>query len=167
MTARTAWAGGTLDGANGAYFSAFGSEINSLANTDAVLSTLSFDNTVATLVTPDQFLDLSFVGALTASETVGAGAGLAFFLYVLQEDGVTFGDGRLVAGTPLAFQPLLGPMGGIPVQSGTVTTFAGNICGFVIPPRKFSIVMQNNTGFALAASGLSCSISTYRQNVNA
>jgi hypothetical protein len=167
MTARTAWAGGTLDGANGAYFAAFGSEINSLVTGDAVLSTLSFDNTVATLGTPDQFLDLSFVGAFAASETVGAGAGLSFFLYVLQEDGVTFGDGRLVAGTPLAFQPLLGPMGGIPVQTGTVTTFAGNICGFVIPPRKFGIVMQNNTGFALAASGLSCSISTYRQNVNA
>jgi hypothetical protein len=168
MTTKTAWAGGTLNGGNGAYMAAFGTEINSLPTGDAVLSTISFDNTVATLGTPDQFLDLSFTGALTASETVGAGAGLAFFLYCLQADGATFGDGRLVAGTQLAFQPLLCPMGGIPVQTGTaITTFAGNITGFVIPPRKFAIVMQNNTGFALAATGLLCEISTYRQNVNA
>jgi hypothetical protein len=167
MTAKTAWAGGTLNGANGAYFAAFGSEINSLVTGDAVLSTLAFDNTVATIGVPDQFMDVSFVGAFAASETVGAGAGLAFFLYVLEADGVTFGDGRLVAGTPLAFQPLLCPIGGIPVQTGTVTTFAGSISGIVIPPRKFSLVMQNNTLFTLAASGLACSISTYRQNVNA
>ena len=167
MTAKTAWAGGTLDGANGAYFAAFGTEINSLPTGDAVLSTLSFDNTVATLGTPDQFMDLSFVGAYAASETVGAGAGLSFFLYVLQADGVTFGDGRLVAGTQAAFQPLLCPIGGIPIQTGTVTTFAGNITGFVLPPRKFALVLSSNALFTLAASGLSCSISTYRQNVNA
>jgi hypothetical protein len=167
MVARTAWAGGSIASGNGAWVPAFGSEINALPASDSVMSSIAFDNTVATLGTPDQFMDVSFTGALVGSETIGAGAGLSFFLAVLENDGATYGDGRLVAGTPAAFQPLLFPIGGMPIQTGTVTNLAGSISGVVLPPRAFRLVLQNNTGFALAATGLLCSISTYRQNVNA
>jgi hypothetical protein len=167
MVARTAWAGGSIASGNGAWVPAFGSEINALPASDSVLSSIAFDNTVATLGTPDQFMDISFVGALAAAQTLGTSAGLSFFFYQLQGDNVTYGDGRATA-TASAFSPLLMPIGGIPFQSGSgITALAGGITGFVLPPRKFALVMVNLTTFPLAASGNSCWISTYRQNVNA
>lgn len=174
MAARTSWAGGSLGGGNGAFMPAFAlSDMASLPQLSSVLSTIMFDNTVATLGTPDQFMDISFDGAITPSlSTIQSGAGIGFWLAVLQENGTTIYDGRLTPpGTQVpstTYGPLMNPLGGIPISPGTsVTNIAGSLLNVTIPPRKFGLVMQNQSGFAFTATGLTCSISTYRQNTNA
>ena len=129
------------------------------------MSGIAFDNTTAL----DQFMDISFVGAFASAQTVGAGAGIGMWLYTLAHDGTTYGSGRLVAGTQLAFSPMLNPIGGIPLEPlAGVTTFAGSNLGLALPPEAFRLVLQNQTGFAFAAGGAcSCQIKTYRQNTNA
>lgn len=164
MSNLTSWYGGALNSDSVAFQAAFlAADLNGLASGSAVMSSTAFNNTVGL----DQFLDLSFVGVFAASETVVAGAGMGFWLAILQEDGTTYGDGRLTAGTQAAYAPLLNPIGGFPIQVGTITDFWGSSVLNCIPPRNFRLVAQNNTGFALASSGNSCSISTYRQNTNA
>ena len=166
MTNLTSWSGGALNGNSTAYQAAFNaSDLISLANLSSVLSSVTpFDNTTLC----DQFMDVSFVGAFASSQTVGAGAGIGLWLAILQKDGTTYGGGRLVAGTQAAFSPILNPLGGIPIEPGAgVTNISGSYLGFTIPPRKFALILQNQTGFAFASSGCSCSISTYRQNTNA
>lgn len=169
MTARTAWAGGSLNSNLVDFFPAFNAaDLNSLANLSSVLSSVAqFDNTVAL----DQFMDISFVGAIAAASTIASGAGIAFFLWCLQGGGTILGDGRLTPGTQVvstAYTPFLCPLGGFPISPGTaITNIAGSVLNLAIPPRKFALVIQNQTGFAFAASGCSCQISTYRQNTNA
>jgi hypothetical protein len=174
MPGGSAWKQGSLPGmTSGGFAAAFAaSDLNALPQLASVFSTILFDNTVATIVTPDQFMDISFVGALTAAETIAPGAGLSFFLWILQEDNVTYGDGRMVAGTQYAstsYTPLQSSIGGIQISPGTaITNIAGSSLMIPIPPRKFGLVAQNNSGFAFAGGGVcSISISTYRQNTNA
>jgi hypothetical protein len=168
MTANTAWAGGQLN-SSVAFFPAFNAaDLNSLANLASVLSSVAaFDNTAAL----DQFMDISFVGAIAAASTIASGAGVAFFLWTLQAGGTVLGDGRLTPGTQVAattYTPFLCPLGGFPISPGTsITNIAGSVLNIAIPPRKFALVTQNQTGFAFAPSGCSCQISTYRQNTNA
>lgn len=170
MTNLTAWAAGSLPGTtSGAFTPAFNlSDMASLPTLSSVLSTITFDNTVATVGTPDQFMDISFTGALSAPETIPNGAAIGFWLYILQADGTTYGGGRLAAGTQAVFSPSLNPLGGIPIEAGTsITNIAGSVLSLTIPPRKFALVMQNQTTWPFAATGLLCKISTYRQNTNA
>jgi hypothetical protein len=173
MANRTAWSAGSLPGTTtGGFTAAFlAADLASLANLSSVLASVTFDNTVATVTTPDQFMDVSFVGALVSASTLAPGSGLGLWLAILQEDGVTYGDGRVTAGTQTlstAWSPILNPIGGIPLAAGTgITNIAGSALNITIPPRKLSIILQNQTGFAFAASGCACSISTYRQNTNA
>jgi hypothetical protein len=165
MSNKTAWTGGLLNSSSTAFQSAFNAaDLNSLTNTYSVLSSVAaFDNTSQ----GDQFMDISFVGTI-ASSTIVQGAGMAFFLYILQEDASTYGDGRLTAGTQTNYAPLMNSLGGFPIIAGaSVTKVAGSVIGLVIPPRKFALVVQNLSGFNLASSGNACQISTYKQNTNA
>lgn len=164
MTNLTAWQGGALNSNSVAFQSAFlAADLASLANLSSVMSSTAFNNATGL----DQFMDISFVGAI-ASSTIAAGAGISLFLAILQGDGATYGDGRLTVGTQAAYSPLLNPLGGLPIQIGTtITGIIGSVIGLVIPPKSFRLVLQNNTGFALAASGNMGYISTYRQNTNA
>lgn len=165
MMAKTAWAGGSLAGAGAFTPASIGADFAGLANLSSVLCSITFDNTVATLVTPDQFMDLSFVGTI-ASSTITSGAAIGLWMYVLEADGTTIGGGRLVAGTQTVFSPLNNPIGGIPIEVGTtIVNIAGSLLNITIPPRKFTLVAQNQVGFALATGLLSASF--YRQNVNA
>ena len=175
MVAKTAWAGGSLisGGGGGAFTPAFiAADLANLAYLSSVMSSIAFDNTVATLGTPDQFMDVSFVGAITTNGTIPTGAGIGLWLYTLQADNTTYGGGRLIAGSQLAFSPILCPLGGIPIEPfAGVTTIFGSALNLTIPPRAFRLVAQNQiatgAGFALAATGCMISISTYRQNTNA
>lgn len=167
MTNLSSWAGGQLASNSLGFVSAFNSsDINvsgGLAIGASVLSTISFNNATGD---PDQFMDISAVCAL-ASSTITIGAGLSFWMYCLQEDGATYGDGRLVAGTPAVYTPPFPPLPFIPLQTGTtVTTMIGDTGLVTIRPRQFALVVQNNTGFALAATGNTISASFYKQNLN-
>jgi hypothetical protein len=165
MTAKTAWASGSLSTGNVFYPLFLAADLNSLATGASVMSSLSLDNTAAL----DQFMDLSYVGALAAAQTVAAGAGVGLWLACLNADGATYGGGRFTAGTQLAaFNPLLDPLGGIPIEPGAaITAISGLLLNTTLPPRVFRFVAQNQTGFAWAASGNMISGASYRQNVNA
>jgi hypothetical protein len=176
MAGHSAWAGGLLGGSNGAFIPAFAaSDLAGLAYQAAVMSTITFDNTVATLGTPDQFMDISLVGAITTSGIIPTGAGLGLWMYILQADNATWGGGRLAAtGAQLAgFGPIMNSLGGIPIEPGSgVTAISGSSLMISIPPRVFRLVTQNQiasgAGFALApGSGNMISIATYRQATNA
>ena len=170
MANNTAWSGGLLTGVGIAYQPAFNAtDLNGLAAGASVMSSVApFDNTISL----DEFMDISFVGALLTATAFPAGWSIAFFLAVLQGNGSTYGDGRLTPGTQVAgtvYSPIMDPLGGIQPATNTTaaTPIIGDVGGIVIRPRKFALICQNNTTVALAATGNSCYISTYRQNMNA
>lgn len=161
MTNRTAWTGGNLNTGVIAWTAAFGSEIATLANGSAVMSTLVFDNTSFL----DEFIDFSLIATI-ASSTIASGAALGIWLAALQGDNGTYGDGRLAAGTPAAYTPPWPAMGGVQFQTGTtITTLVGDVGGLGLRPIKFRVVAQNISGFNFTAAQLY--LNTYNQNLNA
>jgi len=159
MTSKSAW---TTPG----YVAAFGTEINSLASGASVMSSIAFTNDTDL----QQFMDLS-AQCTIASTTITAGSSLSFFIPYLQQDGTTYGDGALVAGSPTAtWSPLLDPIGGVPtVARAGVTAIVGDIGLVPIRPTAFRLVATNLIlpATALAASGNAVAIKRYSQNLNA
>lgn len=125
--------------------SAFGTEINSLGSGNAVLSSISVTNG-----TPlDMFADFSIVAGGTA--TTAAPNYLGLYLYPLNEDGSTYGDGRFgsaAAGPP----PTQYYVGSISFAAAASTTIAGVTSKIILPPGTFSFVLYNNSGATLASS---------------
>lgn len=159
MTAKTSWATGSLAATWTPAFQT--ADLTALANGASVLSGLTFDNTSI----QDQFIDFSLVAAITSS-TIASGAGVGINAFCLGGDGTTYGNGRMVAGTPItAFNSIVNPLGGIPIDPGTtVTVLAGLLLNATLPPEKMSFVAYNNSGFTFTGM---IWIKTYRQNVNA
>jgi hypothetical protein len=108
----------------------------------------------------DIFADLSInlaSAAFIAPNFVGV------YLYPLNKDGSTYGDGRFAAA---AAGP---PPGNYSVGSiGIVATTAaqeGTLTGIVMPPGSFKFVLWNEGGVAWAASGNTCQYRTYNRSV--
>jgi hypothetical protein len=167
MTSRSAWTGGNL-------FSGFGwnaafnaNDLNSMPNGDAVLSSIAaFDNS-GDSTAPDQFMDLS-VECTISSNTIAAGANFAVWIFYLQEDGSTYGDGSLTAGTQAAVIPGLFLACPIPLRAGSsITNLIGeNLNPLILKPAKFALAISNNSGFTLSSSGNAVKIRTYNINLN-
>lgn len=128
--------------------------LNSIASGNAILSDLQIDNSTAL----DVFCDVSIVlgsAAFVAPNYIG------IYLYPLNKDGTTYGDGRF--GTSAA-----GPPGGS-YQNKTIALVAatqaqeGTAPGFILPPGKFKFVLYNQGGVALASSGNTCQYRTYNR----
>jgi len=137
--------------------SIFGTEINSLANGNAVLSSVSVTNGTAL----DMFADISFVAGGTI--TSAAPNYLGVYLYPLQEDASTYGDGKYVtaaAGPP----PQNYWLGNISFNAAASTTVVGMLEKVVIPPGTFSLVLYNQAGATLASSN-TCKYRTYNRSV--
>lgn len=138
--------------------SAFGSEINSLVSGDAVLSSVSIAN-----ATPlDIFADVSLIAAATATTVAPGFVGL--YLYPLNEDGSTYGDGVLTT-TPAAYTP---PscyyVGSIGLQIAASTYISGMVRGIILPPGTFSFVMLNSAGVNFGST-MTCKYRTYNRSV--
>jgi hypothetical protein len=162
MANTTAWIGGNGVGLTWSTL-INSSDLASIANGSIVLSTVA---DIANGTALDQFMDISAICAISSS-TIAVGANLAFFLYALNEDGSTYGDGQLTAGTQAAKTPatiLLGTVN-IPAVAST-TTLVGYIQGIIIPPGAFRVAMQNNSGFALTSGTQTVKYRTYNQNLN-
>lgn len=163
MTNRTAWTAG-----NGQGLSSWGTLINSadmasMINGDTVLSSVA---DIANGTFLDQFMDISVKCAI-ASSTIAAGANLALWLYLLQEDGSSYGDGQLTAGTPAAVTPTFAPIGTIPlVAAASQTVLLGSITGILLPPQSFRFAIQNNSGFTFTSGTQAVTFKTYNQNLN-
>lgn len=164
MTSRTAWTGGNLS--PGLSWTTFfnGSDLNSLANGSSVLSSESGFTNGTSL---DQFFDVSFQLTI-ASNNIVAGANLTMWMFPLQQDGSTYGDGLLTAGTGAAITPGAFPILVMPitVRSGATSIIGWNTSPLIMPPGSWRPVMQNNTGFALAASGNTGAFRSYNINLN-
>lgn len=141
--------------------SCFGTEINSLASTDAVLSSVSISNGSNL----DMFCDVSFVlGSVTSTGTPMLG----LYLYPLLEDGSTYGDGRFSSATA-AVPPgnyLVG-QAGLPVGTQALSGMFQSLARLpiIIPPGTFKFVLYNGAGVALASSGNTISYRTYNRQV--
>lgn len=151
------WIAGSLQGLTwgNAYTSA--ATFNSIVNGNAILSDLQIDNSTAL----DIFADFAFVGG---SVTTVAPNYIGVYLYPLNSDGVTYGDGRFgssAAGPP----PSNYYVGSIIVPVGT-QALAGMVRGIVLPPGKFKYLIYNQTGVTLAGSGANTILHrTYNRSV--
>jgi len=143
-------------GASAGWASAFGSEIASIVNGNAILSSVNIANGTAL----DEFMDIS---VSMGSFTPVAPNFLAFYAHPLNQDGTTYGDGRF--GTSAA-----GPPGATYYLGNIVlTTGAGVKTGMlqrvIMPPGDFKLVLYNQAGATLAASGSVIKYRSYNRSV--
>jgi hypothetical protein len=162
MANRTAWIAG--NGVGLSWATAINSaDMASMVNGRTVLSSVA---DIANGTNLDQFMDIS-AGLLIASSTIAAGANLAFWIYALLDNGTTYGDGQLTAGTQTATTPTFPPSGIMPlVAAASQTNLYGFVQGVIIPPGSFRLAIQNNSGFALTSGTQTVRYRTYNQNLN-
>lgn len=130
--------------------------LNSIANGNAILSDLQIDNSAAL----DMFARISIA---LASAVFAAPNFIGVYLYPLNKDGTTYGDGRFgssAAGPPPSnyLWAIIGLVAGTQAQEGS-TQF------LPIPPGKFKLVFYNGGGVTLAASGNTCQYETANRSV--
>lgn len=163
MTLRTSWTAG--NGVGYTWTTAInGTDLAALANGSSVLSTVA---DIANQTNQDIYADLS-VRMTVTSHAYLAGANLALYLFALLDDGTTYGDGSLVAGTQAAVVPPFPYVGVIPIRAATITLLAGYVQGIIIPPGSFRFALNNGSGAALGTSA-NCIVKyrTYNLNLNA
>jgi hypothetical protein len=148
------WVGGS--GVGLTWTSISSTEINSLANGNAVLLATQIDNTSAL----DMFMD---IGVQLGSAAFAAPNYLGVYLYPLNQDGSTYGDGRFTSSTTAA-PPVNYYCGSIGLNPAT-SAQEGVLTGIVIPPGKFKIVLMNNGGVALASGSNTVYYRTYNRQV--
>lgn len=162
MTSRTAWTAGNGQGLT------WGTAINSadmvsMANGATVGSSVA---DIANGTNLDMFMDLS-ASCVIASSTIAAGANLAFFIFALNQDASTYGDGQFTNGTQKTQTPTFAPCGVMPLfAAASQTALIGYIQGIIIPPGSFRVAIQNNSGFALTAGTQTVKYRTYNLNLN-
>lgn len=150
------WVAGSGQGLT--WGSAFSTEINSIVNGNAILSSISITNGTAL----DIFADVSFVAGATV--TSAAPAYLGLYLYPLNEDGSTYGDGRFsssATGPP----PSNYFVGSIGFAAAASTTIAGVFSRIILPPGTFKFVLYNQAGVSLASSN-TCDYRTYNRSIS-
>lgn len=164
MTSRTAWTAG--NGVGLTWSTLINSaDMASMTNGQSVLSSVA---DIANGTNLDMFMDIS-ASLVISSSTIVAGANLSFWLYALNQDGTTYGDGQLTAGTaasktPANQQNLIGSMG--LVAAATQTALIGLIQQVIIPPGSFRVAIQNNSGFTLTSGTQTVKYRTYNINLN-
>lgn len=163
MANKTGWAAGRLFN-DLAWHNGFAGETNSLTNTSAVLSSVTFANQTGL----DQLVDVSLVATAAAIYSPAAGAGINVWLAMLAADGSTYGDGRMNT-TPSAYVPPWFAFTWFPIGIGTSLATSVPIVqtmpGLAIPPGSFKLAVQNLAGFTLSA--LQVSLRSYDQDLNA
>lgn len=171
MANKTSWVAGAGAGLtwatliNSADMTAGHSGSTPIVTGEAVLSSVAdIDNATAL----DQFMDIS-ASLVIASSTTVAGANLAFWIYALNQDASTYGDNLLAAGVGSGTKtPSFAPCAIIPIfAAASQTTLIGFASGIILPPGKFRVAIQNNSGFTLTSGTQTVKYRTYNQNLNA
>lgn len=162
MSSRTAWTAG--NGETLTWGTAINSsDLTSMANGSTVLSSVS---DIANGTALDMFMDVS-VRLVISSSTIVAGANLALYIYPLLDDGSTYGDGQLTAGSQAAKTPALAPIATIPLYAAaSQTALVGSATSLIIPPGSFRLALQNNSGFTLTSGTQTVMYRTYNINLN-
>lgn len=162
MTARTAWTAG--NGVGLTWTTAINTaDMASMTNGQTVVSSVA---DIANGTNLDMFMDISYK-LVIASSTIVAGANFAFWIYALDQDGSTYGDGQFTNGTAASLTPAFPPSAvvGIPAVAST-TNMSGYAQQIIIPPGSFRIAIQNNSGFALTSGTQTVKYRTYNINLN-
>jgi len=162
MASRTAWTAG--NGVGLTWSTLINSaDMASMANGATVVSSVS---DIANGTNLDMFMDISWK-LVIASSTIAAGANFAFWIYALDQDGSTYGDGQFTNGTAASLTPSFPPCatGFIPAVAST-TNMSGFTQQIIIPPGSFRVAIQNNSGFALTSGTQTVKYRTYNINLN-
>ena len=130
--------------------------LNSIASGNAIASGVVVTNQTAL----DIFADISIA---LASAAFVAPNFIGVYIYPLNKDGSTYGDGRFAAsaaGPPPSnyYVGSIGLVAATQAQEGTLTRI-------IMPPGSFKFVLYNGGGVALAASGNTCQYRTYNRSV--
>lgn len=97
--------------------------------------------------------------------TVAGSPYVGLYIYPLNQDGTTYGDGRF--GSAAAGPPLANYMAcSVPAPASTTAAVEGSCSGVVLPPGSFKIVFYNNLGAATPSSGTVLKYQTYNRSVN-
>ncbi len=165
MANRTSWTPG--NGAGSSWTTAINSsDMASMTTGKTVLSTVA---DIANWTNLDQFIQISW-SLVIASSTTTAASILSFYLYYLNQDGTTYGDGQLTAGTAATITSSVLPCftWNIPALAGT-TTMVGNSMGggpILVSPGSFRLAILQGSGFTLTAGTQTVKIETFNQNLN-
>jgi len=150
------WIAGSGQGLS--WGSAFSTEINSLANNYAVQSSVVISNGTAL----DTYMDVSIsIGSIT---TIAGAPYLGLYIYPLNQDGSTYGDGRFssaAAGPPLTIY-YVGQISLIPSVTQAQT---GSFSNILLPPGSFVLVLYNLAGATLASSSNVIKYRTYNRSM--
>lgn len=156
MASRTAWTAGNGAGLTWATANA---NAGTLGNGNSVLDSTD----IANGTNLDIFADVSFSCTISSS-TIAAGANLAFYLALLNQDGTTYGDNHVTT-TPAAAAPSYAPVAVVPLfAAASQTSLIGIYQGIILPPGTFRWIVQNNSGFAFTAATIK--YRTYNTNLN-
>jgi hypothetical protein len=131
--------------------------LNSIVNGNAILSDISITNGTAL----DVFADVSVA---MGSITIAAPNYIGIYLYPLNKDGSTYGDGRF--GSSAAGPPASNCwVGNIIMPTGAAAS-EGTARGIILPPGTFKFVLYNQLGNTLAgSSGNTCQYRTYNRSI--
>lgn len=130
--------------------------LNSLANGSAIMAGADIDNS-ANL---DIFMDIQFA---LASAAFVSPAFLGVYLYPLNQDGVTYGDGRFTSAAA-AVPPASYYAAAVKLVQATQAQ-VGGATRIIIPPGIFRPVVFNQGGVALAGSGNSMYYRPYNRQI--
>ena len=162
---RTEWTAG--NGAGTSWTAAFASsDLASMTHGQSVMSTDIIDNTSAL----DLYAVLSVQLAIS-SATPAAGDFIAISMAPLQQDGTTYGDGNMTAGTAVSWSggPPFQPVCTISLNNpaGAQTALNGYCQPFLVPAGKWRFVFYLGTSaIALSAGTQTIKYQTYNLNLN-
>jgi hypothetical protein len=133
-----------------------GTVLNSIASGNAIISDISITNGTALDVFADFSINLASAAFATPSY-------VGVYLYPLNADGSTYGDGRFSAS---AAGPPPSPywVGSIVFPTGTAAN-EGTTRGIILPPGTFKFLIYNQIGVAFASSGNTAQYRTYNRQV--
>ncbi len=138
--------------------SCFSTELNSLVNGNAVISADVINNATAL----DMLADVS---VSLGSVTTGAGLPyIGLYIYPLNQDGSSYGDGRF--GSSAAGPPsTLYAVGAIAAPASTTAVVTGMVRGIWLLPGSFKFLIFNSLGVNFASSANTVEYRTYNRQV--
>lgn len=132
-------------------------DLNSLASGNALLQAADIANDSALDIFADFSLHL-------ASAAFAAPNFAALFLYPLNDDASTYGDGRFTSAAAMTAANAPAPywVGNVPLVAATQAQ-NGTLTGVRLPPGKCRVVLWNQGGVSFASSGNTLKYRTYNR----
>jgi hypothetical protein len=130
--------------------------LNSIASGNAILSGTSITNGTALDIFADVEVVLASLAAV-APNFVGV------YLYPLNSDASTYGDGRFASSA--AGPPPSSYWRASIVYDASTSAKQGTALGIIIPPGTFKFLLYNQMGVAFASSGNTLKYRTYNRSV--